>query len=503
MAINTLTLFCLISGEHASRAFPVKVPSDETVGALKKAIISEKPNAFKHIDANDLVLWRATISTEEERDYIITLDGLDDKTKLNPTYEVSEYFKKKTLPKKSIHVIIERPQAISSPHTLELEALHQEIEDLRGGTNIVVLNVVVRPNRSECFSWTTDTETTSIKELEKAIYTEYPEREDGEAVVTIVHARGTPQHEGGGTEHPGDDTRFRNIIRQYSMTSTKTLTVALETPTKKYTDFTLSEVNRLYDLTNMDPPQIGDLPPFIDISTEPLESDAHKKSLQRLEEELEDRIRAIPSDTLSNEATCSAYVCSYLTQAVLIFDGKLTLAPERKLRGRHGHGKVDYAIEALASDGTRHVLGVTEVKYQDYGKGLAQNIVQLESSLTVRKRKRSCDDDGEEEQEEASSIPMRAYGIVTDAVNWFFVECTIDPLQDSGDRPKFKISKLKTIVNYNGDMWRAEAKAVLGQIVWLMRKMHSEIPARELRTKKQKFFTSGESSPSTGKMQRV
>jgi len=193
-------------------------------------------------------------------------------------------------------------------------------------------------------------------------------------------------------------------------------------------------------------------------------------------------------------------VCSYLTQAVLIFDGELTLAPERKLRGRHGHGKVDYAIEALASDGTRHVLGVTEVKYQDYGKGLAQNIVQLESSLTVRKRKRSCDDDGEEEREEDSSVPMRAYGIVTDAVNWFFVECTIDPSQDSGDRPKFKISKLKDIVNYNGDTWKAEAKAVLGQIVWLMRKMHSEIPARELRTKKQKF-TAAEQSAS--KMLRV
>src|SRR5690554_6370940 len=297
-----------------------------------------------------------------------------------------------------------------------MEELLMENENLRGGKSIVVLNVVLRPNRSECFSWTTDTETTSIKELEKAIYTEYPEREDGDAVVAIVHARETPEHEGGGTERPGDDTRFRNIIRQYSKTNTRTLTVALETPTKKYSDFTLSEVNRLYDLTNMDPPQIRDLPPFTGISTEPLESDAHIKSLRRLEEELEDRIRAIPSDTLSNEATCSAYVCSFLTQAVLIFDGELTLAPERKFRGRHGHGKVDYAIEALASDGTRHVLGVTEVKYQDYGKGLAQNILQLESSLTVRKRKRSCDDDGEEEREEDSSVPMRAYGIVTDAV---------------------------------------------------------------------------------------
>jgi len=91
-----------------------------------------------------------------------------------------------------------------------------------------------------------------------------------------------------------------------------------------------------------------------------------KESLRRLEEELESRIKAISSDTFINKATCSAYVCSFLTQAVQIFNGELTLAPERPLRGRHGHGKVDYAIETLAKDGTRHVLGVTEVKHENY-----------------------------------------------------------------------------------------------------------------------------------------
>ncbi|KAF9536469.1 hypothetical protein EC957_010878 [Mortierella hygrophila] len=191
-----------------------------------------------------------------------------------------------------------------------------------------------------------------------------------------------------------------------------------------------------------------------------------------------------------------------LSLPVLIFNGELTLAPERSLRGRHGHGKVDYAIEALAKDGSRHVLGVTEVKHEEYGKGLAQNLVQLESSLTVRKRKRDSDDNGDEERDEDRSIPLKAYGIVTDATYWFFVECIIDPSQDSGDRPKFRISRLDDIVNYNKSTWRAEAKAVLSQIVWLMRKMHSGIPGRELQLKKQKFTTSEQSSPPTGKMQR-
>ncbi|KAG0364664.1 hypothetical protein BGX24_004512 [Mortierella sp. AD032] len=503
MATNTLTLFCLISGDSTSCAFPLHLSAGDTVGAFKDAIAAKNPGAFEHIDAKDLVLWRATISTEEES-IIITLDGLDDKTKLgNPRTCLSKLFP--VTPDDTTYIVIERPQAPSTPHTLELEAklaeMLMEMEDLRGGKSIVVLNVVVRPNRSECFSWTTDTETTSIKELERAIYDEYPDREDGDAVLAIIHARGTPQHEGGGTEHPSNDTRFRNIIRQYSKTNTRTLTVALETPTKKYSDFTLKEVNSLYEISSMETPTMSDLPPFTGISTEPLDSDLHKESLRRLLDELDSRIRAIPS--LTNETTCSAYVCSFLTQAVLIFDGELTLAPERPLRGRHGHGKVDYAIEANANDGSKHVLGVTEVKHEEYGKGLAQNLVQLESSLTVRKRKRGSDDNGDEERDEDRSVPLKAYGIVTDATYWFFVECTVDQSQDSGDRPKFRISKLKDIINYDKDTWRVEAESVLGQIVWLMRKMHSEIPGRELQLNKQKFITNGQPSPSTGKMQRI
>ncbi|KAF9111673.1 hypothetical protein BGX27_004614 [Mortierella sp. AM989] len=79
-----------------------------------------------------------------------------------------------------------------------------ELEDLRGDKNIITLNVVVRPNRSECFSWTTDAETTTIKELERAIYAVHPDREDGEVVLAIIHVCGTPQHEVGGTEYPSD-----------------------------------------------------------------------------------------------------------------------------------------------------------------------------------------------------------------------------------------------------------------------------------------------------------
>ena len=135
----------------------------------------------------------------------------------------------------------------------------------------------------------------------------------------------------------------------------------------------------------------------------------------------------------------------------------------------------------------RHVLGVTAVKKDDFLKGVAQNLVQLESSLTIRKRKRCDDDDGE--MEDDRSVPLKAYGIVTNAVTWYFVECSINQSQESSsvDRPKFRISKLAKTVSYGDEStWRDDVESVFGQIVWLMRKMHSEIPRRELRHKRQK-----------------
>lgn len=111
MATNTLTLTlsCLISGELVSSAFSVKVNPTATVDELKDAIVSKKPNAFEQIDANNSVLWRATIPVGEEG--VITLDNLDNKTKLgNPRTCLSMLFPI-TLDD-TIYIVVERPQGM-------------------------------------------------------------------------------------------------------------------------------------------------------------------------------------------------------------------------------------------------------------------------------------------------------------------------------------------------------------------------------------------------------
>ncbi|KAF9176048.1 hypothetical protein BGZ49_006788, partial [Haplosporangium sp. Z 27] len=77
----------------------------------------------------------------------------------------------------------------------QVAKLLEEIENLRGGKSTVTPNVIVRPNRSECFPWTTDVEATSVKEMAQSVYIEYPEREDSDVILAIVHPRGALQYE--------------------------------------------------------------------------------------------------------------------------------------------------------------------------------------------------------------------------------------------------------------------------------------------------------------------
>jgi hypothetical protein len=76
----------------------------------------------------------------------------------------------------------------------------------------------------------------------------------------------------------------------------------------------------------------------------------------------------------------------------------------------------DFAIDLLQ---TAKTVGVTEVKDEAFYKSIAQNAVQLESALSNRKRKAN-------EMEEDSVFMGKVFGIITDAKEWYFMECSLD-----------------------------------------------------------------------------
>ncbi|RGB40949.1 hypothetical protein C1646_811016 [Rhizophagus diaphanus] len=81
------------------------------------------------------------------------------------------------------------------------------------------------------------------------------------------------------------------------------------------------------------------------------------------------------------------------------------------------------------------IVGLVEVKRDDFKQGFA---VQMESSLTYRKRKANEIDD--------EYGMNKVWGIVTDAEKWYFMECTLDEER----KPSFKLSE-PVIVEYNDE----------------------------------------------------
>ncbi|KAF9079996.1 hypothetical protein BGX23_002850 [Mortierella sp. AD031] len=70
MTDNRLTLFCLVDGESTSNAFPLAIPSTETVGELKELIKTKKLVDFENADTNNLTLWSVSNPDDDDDDEI-------------------------------------------------------------------------------------------------------------------------------------------------------------------------------------------------------------------------------------------------------------------------------------------------------------------------------------------------------------------------------------------------------------------------------------------------
>ncbi|KAK5828980.1 hypothetical protein F5H01DRAFT_329294 [Linnemannia elongata] len=107
MADNLLTLFCLVDGD--SVPFSVDINASKTVDRLKDANKTKIPNTFKGVDAKDLTLSRVSIPLVPKKDCKdISLGDIPSKEELDETDDLFDVFPDK-LPKKTIHIIVQRP----------------------------------------------------------------------------------------------------------------------------------------------------------------------------------------------------------------------------------------------------------------------------------------------------------------------------------------------------------------------------------------------------------
>lgn len=243
-------------------------------------------------------------------------------------------------------------------------------------------------------------------------------------------------------------------------------TVFIETPSMPFNEWTFPKVCELYGLSDDPSPSIDVYPSFLCDCVE-LKDEKSRTAVKNLMTELKLRQKTTPLD-MAYEATKSIYSYCYLASGVSFYEDNFKIVPEKLIEGRNGQGNLDYAIECRS---TGRILGLIEVKREDFMKGFAQAFVQMESSLTGRKRKADEIDDEQDVD--------KVFGIVTDARDWYFMECTLDEEK----KPSFKLSE-PVSVEYKSDNMQGMVEDVLSHIVWLLGRHKSRWKLRKVMSKR-------------------
>ncbi|KAK3804974.1 MAG: hypothetical protein JOS17DRAFT_769047, partial [Linnemannia elongata] len=477
-----LTIFCLVDGEAPSHAFSIKAKKEDTVDDLRKLIKVELPDAFNGLEAMDLTLWHVSvaITDDDDDDLPIPLDSLS-KKKLRPATRLSKVFFD-GLPDETVHIIVNRPLAsesdVSQPDVAALRRQLSQLEQFKADVleSSISLDIYMHPQKSFAFSWSTEINTATLDDLKKHLY-RYDDQYSEDDHLNIYLCNNGYNN----AECIIDDECLRRLLR-ITKTTRKTLlktgykfkwSISTATPSKNYSKWTLKDVCKVYGITSNTEPKIAEFAPFPEIQAEAMDTDLKRETLDNLLKEVDARIGVLRLSG-ANEATRSVLVSSFLVAVTSLFRGHLYLEAQREINGRRGHGPVDYSVHAEMD--SSFTLGVTEVKKEDFKQGLAQNIVQLESTLTAKKRKREVYEvDGEEEPPRK----LRSYGVVTDASGWFFVECTMD----ENDLVSYRVAELPEQVNFKMD-WRRDVETVFGKLVWLWTRMKEEIASRDSYARK-------------------
>ncbi|RHZ65133.1 hypothetical protein Glove_319g193 [Diversispora epigaea] len=474
--------------------FEVEIDKTRTVSALKELIKDKQKPNFDHLPANQLKLWKVNVSLLKSNEKLTVLvekepavieQKLEGK-KLLASKKVREYFNE-PLAEEHIHIIIEFPfvPTITTITSSREQELLNEITSLKElfnksthGTYKFVeflvsfllthryyaeFDVVVSPKRTKGFKWTVNVDHATLEGLKKVIYDieKTPALENNCAVLDFVYSNGSNEK-----YSPRNDQAFCEMLRQFISKHNFKFTVIIGTPSKRFSDWELPDVCRLYGLIDENGNASLDIFPHFTCGYKDLKDESSQTVFKTLMNVLNFKLGITPVNL--NEASRSLYLHSYLVAGARQYEEKFKVKPQFNITGPNGRGPVDFAIELLQ---TLKIVGVTEVKHEDFDKGVAQNAVQIESALSNRKRKAS-------EMEEENLFRDKVIGIVTDAEKWYFLECSYD----NQERPKFKLSN-SIIVDYNSEDMESKVGRVLGHIAWLLEEIQK--PTESLQSEGQ------------------
>jgi hypothetical protein len=99
-----------VLNDDTSHIFPIEIAESKTVGALRKAIKDEKRHAFKHVDADTLVLWKVSIPVNRSLTENLGKLNFVDEGSLLPVNRLSKVFSDQP-EEEHLHIVVRSPPA--------------------------------------------------------------------------------------------------------------------------------------------------------------------------------------------------------------------------------------------------------------------------------------------------------------------------------------------------------------------------------------------------------
>jgi hypothetical protein len=103
----TLMLNCSVLGDDVSQVFPIKIANTESVGTLKETIKEKNPEAFRHVDARSLIIWKVSIPNDRLQQSLTILD-LTDESSLSSMDDLIDVFSEEPR-HKHLHIVVKPP----------------------------------------------------------------------------------------------------------------------------------------------------------------------------------------------------------------------------------------------------------------------------------------------------------------------------------------------------------------------------------------------------------
>ncbi|KAF9160638.1 hypothetical protein DFQ26_005305 [Actinomortierella ambigua] len=439
-----LTLFCLVDGHSPSSAFSVDINSTQSTGFLKDLIKAFKPNDFRHIDANDLILWKVALADDDDNDTPVLLDQVTEKSKLKVSSTMSKVFGA-DVPEGTIHILVQHPL----------------LTGLGRSEVATTFMVAVKGITTTTTKWRTMPKTATLDHLRQAIWEQNPS--------LCARSQSFCYDYNGTQSYLITDEDLQAALTIWIRRGVTTLTLRLEDPPKLFSEVTSDDLIRLYgrNITGLDPFDEAQHPP----STPTNYSKALDNTLAMLEAVV------ASTDPKSVHKGSHFYTRVIIQNAVTLFPD-LQLTIEKDVAGRRAFGRLEYGIESKTYP--ELVIPVTTCSQMDLNNRLAINALQLDTVASNRKRQRLEDDeDNNCDENNPVSAAVTSFGIVTDSYGWHLQKCTIDKLDDSGfNFPNFHSSRIPTSLDFAApdNKWRAAVKEVFKYVVSHINRMRDDIP---------------------------